>query len=520
MTSGQVFNDFIAIGVTVLALVYIRRSRRLRLPYPPGPHPLPIFGNLFDIPKESGHIVYADMSRRYNSDVIHLDTFGTHLVILNTVEAAIELLVRRSAINSDRPTTMMMHNLLDFGNWGVAFIPYGPRLKDSRRLAQSKLNATATKDYRPVESAAARELLKRLVQNPESFMQDIRHMAGKIILRITYGFDIKPDNDPYVGIAERALYATARVVNPGSYLVDSVPILRFIPEWLPGGGFKKDVKEWQVHFDDMRDKPFELVKKARSRQPVDYQVSSDSIAATFLDKMDKSTADPEYMEDIIKSALGSFYAAGADTTVSSLGTFVLAMLLYPDVQKKAQAQIDQIVGDRLPEFEDRQFLPYIDAIVSETLRWHPVIPQNVPHLAEQDNIYKGYYIPKGSVLVANHWAMLNDPETYPAPTTFNPERFLDEHGRINTDVPDPSSIAFGFGRRICPGRFMVKESMWITIASILSTFNIVPKVGADGQPIIPHEEFTDGLLSHPKPFTCNIQARSREHEALIYSAAV
>ena len=82
----------------------------------------------------------------------------------------------------------------------------------------------------------------------------------------------------------------------------------------------------------------------------------------------------------------------------------MAMALFPEAQRKAQEEIDRVVGtDRLPTFEDRENLPYVDALVKEALRWHPVVPMGVPHVTTEDDIYEGYFIPKGSILLPNIW---------------------------------------------------------------------------------------------------------------------
>ena len=158
----------------------------------------------------------------------------------------------------------------------------------------------------------------------------------------------------------------------------------------------------------------------------------------------------------------------------------LAMSLYPEAQKKAQAEIDAVVGpDRLPDFDDRNSLSYINAIVKETMRWHLVVPlgeffyhhiytllmhvEAVPHMATNDDEYDGYYIPKGTNVFGNSWsvrriaptlhpyflnrAILHNPETFDNPMEYRPDRYLKD-GKLNPDVLDPDSVAFGFGRRL------------------------------------------------------------------------
>jgi len=206
--------------------------------------------------------------------------------------------------------------------------------------------------------------------------------------------------------------------------------------------------------------------------------------------------------------------------VSAFDSLVLAMVLFPDVQCQAHDELDRVVGrDRLPEFTDRAQLPFIDATIKEVLRWSNTLPNALPHSNAEADIYRGYYIPKDATVIANSWAMLHDPQMYPEPETFNPSRFLDPNGKLDPNVRDPET-AFGFGRRLCPGRFMAMDSMFITTACLLATFQLRKAVGPDGKQIpLPKELFASGMVTHPNPFTCSIRPRSEASVALIRSAS-
>jgi cytochrome P450 len=139
-------------------------------------------------------------------------------------------------------------------------------------------------------------------------------------------------------------------------------------------------------------------------------------------------------------------------TVGALCSFVLALALHPNIQKTAQKVLDAYLGGRLPDFSDYGEIPYIEALINEVLRWNPVAPMGIFHATSQDDEYRGYVIPKGTVVIPNIWAVLHDPEVYGAhPEQFRPERFLTPDGTINPNVPH-TDTAFGYGRRICPGR--------------------------------------------------------------------
>jgi len=202
--------------------------------------------------------------------------------------------------------------------------------------------------------------------------------------------------------------------------------------------------------------------------------------------------------------------------VSTIQSFVLAMLLYPDIQRKAQSELDRVVGsDRLPDFGHQPALPYVTGIMQEAFRWNPVTPLAVAHKISVDDEYNGYRIPAGSIVVGNAWAILHDEERFPDPMEFRPERYLKTDGQLDPAMHDAELAAFGFGRRICPGRHMSSDSVWVTIASILSTFTLSKPLDEHGHVIEPNGEYTSGFVSRPLPFKCAFTPRSAATASLI-----
>ncbi|KAK6971826.1 cytochrome p450, partial [Favolaschia claudopus] len=206
----------------------------------------------------------------------------------------------------------------------------------------------------------------------------------------------------------------------------------------------------------------------------------------------------------------------ADTIFSSVLTFILAMLHAPEAQKAAQDELDRVISHRLPGLDDRTQLPYLNALVKEALRWELVIPLGVPHRLMKDDasqlfvpqVYNGYVIPAGTTIIANQWGMAHDPGTYDQPYEFRPERFLGNHG-----LPDPASIAFGWGKRACPGRYLAEDALFLFAAMTLTCFTISP-VGK-GKEGIPPRQYSDGLASRPVPFPCSFALRHPKAKDLI-----
>lgn len=197
--------------------------------------------------------------------------------------------------------------------------------------------------------------------------------------------------------------------------------------------------------------------------------------------------------------------------------FFLAMSIFPEAQKKAQEEIDRVIGQhRLPSAADREKLPYVEAVVKEVLRWHPVAPMGLPHTSTEDDLCEGYLLPKGGMIFANVWHFTHDPIVYHDPMVFKPERFLKTIG--HEPEPDPGMYVFGFGRRICPGRVLADNTLYLSIAQSLAVFNITrpkdPETGKLEEPVV---AFKPGVISQPAPYKCTITPRSKEHEALVRS---
>jgi cytochrome P450 len=280
-------------------------------------------------------------------------------------------------------------------------------------------------------------------------------------------------------------------------MVDILPFLAMVPAWFPGAGFKHIAREWRGSLEKMVSAPYELVK-----DQMVAGIAPVSFTSNLLEGSDLSAEE----DHAVKWSAFSLYAGGADTTVSVIYSLFLAMTLFPDVQKKAQAEIDAVVGpDRLPSFVDRDSLPYIDALVKEVLRWNVVTPTGFAHCVTEDDIHDGYYIPKGSLVMPNVWFMLNDPRTYANPSQFNPERFLAKVGKEPEMAP--RTVCYGFGRRICPGLHLADASIWISTVMSLAVFDI-SKVVENGVEITPDVDPLPGTISHPKPFKCSIKPRS------------
>ncbi|RPD55979.1 cytochrome P450 [Lentinus tigrinus ALCF2SS1-6] len=509
--------DLILISFLLAAACFcisVYRLRRRRPHLPPGPRGLPLFGNLFQIPDLSAapwH-AYSAWSHEHNSDIIRVRALGTNIVILNSLNVVNDLLDKRSSIYSGRPEMVMFNDLCGF-KWTMGGSSYGDAWRDRRKMAHHEFHSSSVPQYRQHQRKSIRRLLRDVLQEPDNFSKHVRLWSGATILSVTYDINVENHSNPYFVMSENVSRASIELMAAGCRLVDILPILKHLPDWFPGAGFKHEAKRIREFADRVLNEPLDL---AIRRMGNGYL--GPCAAKSLIEHYGKKRTDPavESADFVIRSTLGSLYIAGAETNIASLETFFLAMVLNPEVQQKAREELDRVVGaHRLPDYCDNAALPYITAIVKETLRWQPVAPLALPHMVTEDDIYDGYFIPKGSLVIGNAWAILHDETVYPEPSKFNPDRFLYPDGSPNPNVRDPSVAAFGFGRRKCPGRFLAVESLWLAIANILAVYEIGKAIGEDGQEITPAGDYVNGVMCFPKAFACAVRPRSKEHGALV-----
>ncbi|KAF8999431.1 cytochrome P450 [Cyathus striatus] len=490
----------ISLIVACFSLAVYGYTRRATLPLPPGPRRYPIIGSLLSMPKTFQWETFMRWGEETGSDVVYAETIGVKFIILNSVDAANDLLTKRSLIYSSRPQFPM---IIDLMGWEFLFslLPYGEKWRARRRLFQHHYPATRHDHYQPTIKRFVRTLQSGLLESPENFYEHLQHMTGGFALALGYGIKIKPFNDPYVSFSRETLGKAAEAGVPGRYLVDIVPLLKHVPEWMPGAGFKRQAKIWYKEAQEFRNRPFR-----DGERELAAGTGTPSFLSMCMDDLHESK-DKESELDAIKDAASMFYSGGSDTSLAAIYTFALLMTRFPEIQRKARQEIDSVIGHhQAPSFEDKDNLPYLTAVLMEVLRYHPPVPIGVPHFLEEDDEYRGYYMPKGSMVVGNCWAMVRNEADYPNANTFNPERFLKD-GKLDASVRDPRTIVFGFGRRICPGLHIAWSIFWYTSVSLLSMFEIVKKKDEHGVDIEPIEEYESGLISPLLEFDCELKLR-------------
>ncbi|KAG0707020.1 cytochrome P450 [Suillus ampliporus] len=508
MASTSVFALLLLVSFVILRSLQKKRDTK-GFPLPPGPPPLPYVGNVVGIDADHPWLAYSRWGAEYG-EIVYSRLFSQDIVIINSERVAHDLLDRRSHNYSTRPPGIK--RLLDF--FGVEYssvlLPYSDRWRLHRRIFHQAFRSEAAPSFRPIQMRNAHNLVLNLLASEAEYGAHLYTFSTSIIMSIVYDYDTAPHDDPLIAVVERSLEISIRELRPEvAAILGEFPILEKLPPWFPGARFVRGALLQRTLAPIVVNMPFEHVKKNMAAGTAAPSMVSDALRR--VSEKAKDEQEVVVLEKAIKEASASGYTAASETTTSALHVFLLAMILYPEVQARAQAEIDSVIGEaleRLPDWDDRASMPYIDAVIQETLRWFPVVPLGIPHATLNEDVYEGYYIPKGATVMANAWFMARNPEKYPNPTRFMPERHMPKvaveksltHGR------DDISFAFGFGRRVCVGRYVADASLFAAVVNILAIFRVERVPGWNAGPDAEGVKWTGGVTAHPV-FPCTFTPR-------------
>ncbi|KAH8892516.1 cytochrome P450 [Thozetella sp. PMI_491] len=484
-------------------LLLINKLQRTTCNHPPGPSGLPILGNAFQISRFPW-LQFTLWKEEYGP-VVYLNALGRPIIVLNTLEAAIELLDRQAVSTSDRPRFPLANRMT--GGQFLPFINSHTHIwRHTRRAYQEGFRATKIAELEPDicrESAVlcTGMLTKSLLSDPYGCFQRYVASTG---LSVVYG-QSSPSHtsiNPVWVMLSHSITRMTQAAMSSTHLVEIFPWMDRIPSRF--STWKRKAEKIFLADSALVE---DLLGKRRNSA---VSGSSDRVADAILAAMEKGT-----LSDKEGSWAAFSLYAGMQTTAGVLNWALFALVLHPDIQRQAQEELDQVVGhDRLPRFSDFDSLPYIQALVREVLRWRPVVPLGLPHSTSSDLQYCGYLIPKDTTLLPNIWAINRDTSIYgPDATEFRPSRHLDpETGRLRAavaGVKEEGHVSFGFGRRVCPGRGFGNKLLFISLATMLWALKIERETGLDGEPLPLDVDgcIDDGVVVRPRPFKCIIHPR-------------
>ena len=496
-------------SVTILVLTLLQLSN-VRRKTPPGPFGLPVFGNLFQL-GDSPHIALSKMAKVYGS-VFSIRLGWRRAIVLNSHDVVKEALSKRACHFSSRPP-FHSFQIISNGGRSLAFGDFGTGHQRKKKLAMRALYAVFSNVSR--FDALAQEVSERLCSSLTEaatsealdFSEQLRTLVINFAFRLTFGDNLKRD----------FTLALQSILRRGTDFVENSPainLLDFFP-WLHFA-LRKQCKA-------LEDSVKELIDFVRSvyslHRHVNVEEAGVNVAAT-LDRVIQGemlvtkanpngginmeeAEDDRLDEESMMTLIADVFGAGIDTVSTSLTWALLFILSNPELQHDLQAELKREVGtERLPTLADRARLPLLQATVLETLRKATVIPLAIPHYASEDSSVAGYFVPKGTLVLANLWAVNHDPNYFHRPDMFDPYRFLDENGQVLV-AQQAFSLPFSTGGRRCLGATLAKAQLFMFLGCMLQRL--------DFQLATSKEELSFdgnyGLTLRPRPFKVYVRPR-------------
>ncbi|KAJ3804879.1 cytochrome P450 [Lentinula aff. lateritia] len=431
------------ISLPLLALVFYTKRHTAQLP--PGPPRKWILGNLLDLLKTNDLLALVDTWQNDYGDIVSLECFGLTVIFLNNLECCIDLLERRAGNYSHRPKMPFVRELVGLDK-SFGFMDFSEESVRGRRIANLAFKASAVRQYSPALQDNTVILMQDLLNLPEDFESVLERRNIQLALSLIFGIRLDETNQHYITTTMDCINKIAGNVLPGSRIVDFLPVLfletplvKYLPPWVP---FKRDAQQLNALVNEAFGRPFGDAK----RRIADAIFHPSFVSLILSSEEVQGDIDTEDFQEMMKWISGTMFMAAAESTTSTVRVFFKAMARNPEVQAQAQKELDRVLGTRLPTMSDRKSLPYLNALLQEVIRWESIVPTGFPRRAHADDVYKGMFIPKGAVILANSRSISRHEHGKGSPNDFDPTRFLEGGGA--RPVRD---YIFGFGRRECPG---------------------------------------------------------------------
>ncbi|KAK2744265.1 hypothetical protein FQN57_004350 [Myotisia sp. PD_48] len=487
---------FVVLLVLCPASVYWLKNLRSQLPLPPGPRGLPLLGNAFQIRDADRWRTYQKWHKKYGP-IIRISSGSKTMIILGSYKTARDLLEKRSEIYSSRPT--MVVPLWLSGGYNTTALPYGIKWRSHHRIQAALLNVRMSQKYRILQDVESKQVMHELLETND-FIPIFHRFSSSLIFTLAYGERLSHCNHDDIRQADHILedfvYACYHF-----WFLEYFPLLNHLPRWLA---------KWKYWGEDYHRKTMGFFEN----KFIEAQNKTSWNWCKEARKINESSKDTFCITNSEELAyvVGLLHEAASHTTDKALQFFIMACVLHQESVALAQKELDCVIGsNRMPEFEDMSHLPYTMAFINEMQRWRPLTLEGVAHASQKEDIYMGYRIPQGSVVTANYWSLDMDEELFPEPDEFRPERWLQQ--------PNLPSTTFGFGRRICAGQHLARNSLFIIASRILWAYDIKPGQDENGKNIeVDSWSMIQNISTKPSPFEVVLQVRSDQHRDVIVKA--
>lgn len=454
--------SLLAALVLYLVNFYINLSK-----YPRGLTPLPVIGNILVFrQKKHVHEILDNLARAHGG-LTTLWCFTIPVIIVSDPKLTIHILKERKTDFAGRPD--FPHEKMSFKTPDIVLGDFGdPQWEVSR-----KAGYLAVRKYTESESLPTRVVavvddfvddLKTSNESPVLMGPMLHSLTFRILARMAFGVDFKKDDPVFLGILD--MIEIFMNNNGFIFLTSLVPITEYTIFYKTHVTFEKaKIFQRQTFYKFVDDHE----QQWKTRADDDKQLN-DFGDAIFAAKREAALQGQDEVvnimnRNVICSIMYDLFVAGGDTTKDTLLWLMLLISNYPDVQDKMRAEIQDMSDDEVPTLELRSRYHYIQAVISETMRFKPIVPLGIPHKATADVELAGYTIKKGTLIMASLHNVMHDESYFSEPHVFKPERFIDASGQYNARVP--AFYPFSVGRRNCIGEKLALANLFIIVVRLL-----------------------------------------------------
>ncbi|KAL1816924.1 trans-cinnamate 4-monooxygenase [Daucus carota subsp. sativus] len=461
--------------IATIVAITISKLRGKKLKLPPGPLPVPVFGNWLQVGDDLNHRNLVDYAKKFG-EVFLLRMGQRNLVVVSSPDLAKDVLHTQGVEFGSR-TRNVVFDIFTGKGQDMVFTVYGEHWRKMRRIMTVPFFTNkVVQQYRFGWEDEAARVVADVKANPEAatngtvLRKRLQLLMYNNMYRIMFDRRFESEDDPlFLKLkalnGERSRLAQSFDYNYG----DFIPILRpFLRGYLKLCQEIKDkrLKLFKDYFVDER-KKFESIKR----------VDNNSLKCA-MDHILEAQQKGEINEDNVLYIVENINVAAIETTLWSIEWGIAELVNHPEIQKKLRDEMDSVLGVGVQICEpDIHKLPYLEAVIKETLRLRMAIPLLVPHMNLHEAKLGGYDIPAESKILVNAWWLANNPAQWKNPEEFRPERFLEEERKVEANGNDFRYLPFGVGRRSCPGIILALPILGITIGRLVQNFELLPPPG-------------------------------------------
>ncbi|KAF4092605.1 hypothetical protein AMELA_G00022850 [Ameiurus melas] len=490
----------VMVFLLIVHFLFSDASSQEEIKEPPGPKPLPILGNLLQLNLKRPYLTLHEMSKKYGS-IFTVYLGPKKVVVLAGYQTVKQALVNYADEFGNRDIIPVF---FDFSKgYGILF-SNGENWKEMRRFSLTSLRdfgmgKKMSEEKIIEETHYLREVIEEFQGNPFDTSQPLNYATSNVISAIVYGSRFQYSDLQFIEMVNRNNENLRVSGSPSMQIYNMFPWLGC---WLRNWKLMmKNMEQNKKHIKELLDKLEETLNLEETRGLIDSFLIRKKKAEKAGDK------DTLFNEQNLIMTVSNLFAAGTDTTSTTLRWCLLLMAKYPQVQDRVHEEIDRVTGGRQPVMEDRKNMPYTDAVIHETQRLANIVPMSLPHTTSCDVKFQGFIIKKGTCVFPLLTSVLRDESQWESPQSFNPAHFLDEQGRF---VKKDAFMPFSAGRRSCLGESLARMELFLFFTYLMQHFHFTPPPGVSEDEL----ELTSavGFILNPSPHKlCAVSRASHTH---------